>query len=71
MLRIVHANLIQIHIKRTIGTAKRTENVEFDMKRCVREFNVVNKETVSDNVSVAVIEINTINEKSSSLNEDK
>lgn len=40
---IVHIYLIQIHTERAIGTAERTENGEMDKKRCVREFNTVNK----------------------------
>lgn len=43
LMWIVHIYLIQIHTDRAIGTAERTENGETDKKRCVREFNTVNK----------------------------
>lgn len=70
LMWIVHSNLIQIHTERTIGTAERTENGETDKKRCIREFKTVNKEIGDDNISIAVIEINSFNEKSPTLNED-
>lgn len=69
MVRIVHTNLIQIHTKRATGAGKRTENVEFNKKRCVKEFNV-SKEIVDDIVSIAAIEIKIINEKSPTPKED-
>lgn len=64
----LHTNLIQTHTQRTIGTAERIENGETDKKRCVKKFNRVKKEIVDDNISIAVIEINTFNEKSPTLN---